>query len=724
VLGNVPTGWSWGLDWNTNAIAKDLNPLKVDGDELVVAGAGELAILRFNESLKPYYLFNIPTNQIEFLPYERRKFLGVADVNADTVETSWTKEVVLANQNYSGTDSITIFRVFEVAQDDSNSITGLNEKYAGSGGSPSSAFSEFVMGDFDGDAIRLGPPTLLTKEYVYQPIVQLNVPPTHFDYLNGEVYDICQVYSNTTDTFKVTYTETQSATTHFSSESSESWGVSAGLSGGGSLFGTSVKAYVQGSYDRGYYGSKSLDTTVTVTQQVSTWGDDKLLATITDYDFWEYPVNAMGEKVGNVLVMIPHHRNPVWISSRSVNARNWIATHEVGNLFSYPKYDDISNWVPSNRLLTNSFIGQEVSTLSQGIYWFDLETVQIEDSMLTTDIGAEVGVSVKRWGIEARVSGRYSSEEITTHTSTASKEVKIRVVLGALDQLFENAKYIITPFLYWGDKGAMVIDYSVDPSTDPVTPTFWDDNYGPYSDPGFILPYRLDSLKGIGGTSNLKFYNKSLRVSPIAPAAGDTAYVFANIYNFSLKDTPGPVTVRFYIGNPLNGGTPIVGVGGITEVTTDGQILNQNRKSVEMDWVVPPGLDNTAKVYAFIDPDTTIAEVHEENNIGFVPLMVQGSTFVEEEMKNLLPDQYTLEQNYPNPFNPSTKIKYSITQPSNVVIKVFDILGNEIETLAKEKKSSGTYEITWNAEMLPSGVYFYQLRAGDFIQTRKMILIK
>ena len=227
VLGNVPAGWAWGLGWNTNAVAKDLNPLKVDGDELVVAGGGELAILRFNQSLKPYYIFNTPSNQQDFLPYERRKFLGVADVNADTVETSWTKEVVLANQNYSGTDSITIFRVFEVAQDDSNSITGLSEKYSGSGGSPSSVFSEIVMGDFDGDAIRLGAPTLLNKEYVYQPIVQLNVPPHHFDYLNGEVYDICQVYSNTTDSFKVTYIIQQSATTHFSSESSQSWGVSA-----------------------------------------------------------------------------------------------------------------------------------------------------------------------------------------------------------------------------------------------------------------------------------------------------------------------------------------------------------------------------------------------------------------------------------------------------------------------------------------------------------------
>jgi hypothetical protein len=89
-----------------------------------------------------------------------------------------------------------------------------------------------------------------------------------------------------------------------------------------------------------------------------------------------------------------------------------------------------------------------------------------------------------------------------------------------------------------------------------------------------------------------------------------------------------------------------------------------------------------------------------------------------------LPEEFVLYENYPNPFNPSTKIKYSVPQSSNVVIKVFDVLGNEIETLTNEEKSAGTYEITWNAIGLPSGVYFYQLRAGDYVNTKKMLLLK
>jgi hypothetical protein len=99
-----------------------------------------------------------------------------------------------------------------------------------------------------------------------------------------------------------------------------------------------------------------------------------------------------------------------------------------------------------------------------------------------------------------------------------------------------------------------------------------------------------------------------------------------------------------------------------------------------------------------------------------------------ESQNGEIPVNYSLSQNYPNPFNPITKIQYSIPQSSRVVIKVFDILGSEIETLVNEEKPAGIYELNWNAVSaaggLPSGVYFYQLRAGDYTSVKKMLLIK
>ncbi len=99
-----------------------------------------------------------------------------------------------------------------------------------------------------------------------------------------------------------------------------------------------------------------------------------------------------------------------------------------------------------------------------------------------------------------------------------------------------------------------------------------------------------------------------------------------------------------------------------------------------------------------------------------------------KDPKNELPVEYKLFNNYPNPFNPSTKIKYSIpagTQRTvSVQLKVYDILGREVATLVNETKSAGNYEITFDARNIASGVYFYRLKAGNFVQTKKMILLR
>ena len=85
---------------------------------------------------------------------------------------------------------------------------------------------------------------------------------------------------------------------------------------------------------------------------------------------------------------------------------------------------------------------------------------------------------------------------------------------------------------------------------------------------------------------------------------------------------------------------------------------------------------------------------------------------------------YSLEQNYPNPFNPTTEIEFKVPQAGLVSLKVFDLLGKEIVTLINEHKSVGAYKVNFDASRLPSGVYFYRLQAGDFIQTKKMVLLK
>ncbi|HCY76554.1 MAG TPA: hypothetical protein DHV28_11590 [Ignavibacteriales bacterium] len=102
------------------------------------------------------------------------------------------------------------------------------------------------------------------------------------------------------------------------------------------------------------------------------------------------------------------------------------------------------------------------------------------------------------------------------------------------------------------------------------------------------------------------------------------------------------------------------------------------------------------------------------------------------EGENVLPSEFALLQNYPNPFNPSTKISWQSPVGGWQTLKIFDVLGNEVVALVNEYREAGKYETEFNAEKLSSGVYYYQLRAGDpstssgqgFVETKKMIYLK
>jgi len=113
----------------------------------------------------------------------------------------------------------------------------------------------------------------------------------------------------------------------------------------------------------------------------------------------------------------------------------------------------------------------------------------------------------------------------------------------------------------------------------------------------------------------------------------------------------------------------------------------------------------------------------------------EATAYVPDELTSIkteseLPSEFLLEQNYPNPFNPSTRIKFTIQVTLSGIegtlstLKVFDVLGNEVAKLVSEELSAGEYEVEFNASELTSGIYFYRLQAGNFVETKKMVLIK
>jgi hypothetical protein len=182
-----------------------------------------------------------------------------------------------------------------------------------------------------------------------------------------------------------------------------------------------------------------------------------------------------------------------------------------------------------------------------------------------------------------------------------------------------------------------------------------------------------------------------------------------------------------------------------TEINNQGfeiQRLNDSKIEKLKEWIKigfvnGNGTSTEPKAYSFVDEKLSAGKYqYRLKQIDFNGSF-EYSNIIEVDIS--LPEKFSLEQNYPNPFNPSTKIKFTIpsvtlsgVEGSFVTLKVFDVLGNEIATLVNEEKPAGSYEVEFSTTGGPessikhpaSGIYFYQLKAGDYLETKKMILMK
>jgi hypothetical protein len=279
---------------------------------------------------------------------------------------------------------------------------------------------------------------------------------------------------------------------------------------------------------------------------------------------------------------------------------------------------------------------------------------------------------------------------------------------------------------YWSETGTLVIDYKV--KTSDLTGTFWSAKYGGKSDLTFSHPWINDAEKGLPFPNNDPTYrsrSRDVRINRADPKPGDSVTISAKVRNYALADVVGGVTVRFYMGDPDNGGT-VIG-----NATIPGGVKARNRATASISWVVPPSTPRTTRIYAVIDPDDGIpGEVHEDNNMGWTVLADFAAPTGVSDVGTGIPAEFRLDQSYPNPFNPSATIRYELPEAATVILRVYNILGQEMATLVSGVEAAGTKSVEFTANELPSGVYFYRLTAspihggGSFSDVKKMLLVR
>jgi hypothetical protein len=130
----------------------------------------------------------------------------------------------------------------------------------------------------------------------------------------------------------------------------------------------------------------------------------------------------------------------------------------------------------------------------------------------------------------------------------------------------------------------------------------------------------------------------------------------------------------------------------------------------------------TGDVDVKINSDGSIVLFVLVGNNGLAAYKTSTPVSVEEQSTN--PTTFALNQNYPNPFNPATSVEFAVSSLQFVSIRVFDLLGREVAVLVNAEQAPGTHKLTWDASALPSGVYLYRMNAGNFVETRKMVLTK
>jgi hypothetical protein len=228
------------------------------------------------------------------------------------------------------------------------------------------------------------------------------------------------------------------------------------------------------------------------------------------------------------------------------------------------------------------------------------------------------------------------------------------------------------------------------------------------------------------GTDNRSVNSSNASVTTSAPS--QSVYFYFNKNTGRVTSTvidPLPVELNSFTASVMN---DFVVLNWTTATEKNSSAFEVEKKQADINsWqkigsVKAADLSNSPKNYSYSDKNITAGKYNYR-----LKMIDNDGSFKYSSIVNVdisAPANFELAQNFPNPFNPSTTIRYQLPMNSRITLKVFDMLGKEVATLVNEQKLAGSYEIIFNADRLSSGVYYYQLKTDNFVQTKKLALVK
>lgn len=678
------------------------------------------------------------------------RYVTVSDLNQRrdlilTGESGFTKELIgIASGNPENLSQGSSYNFYLTAagiesQTQTNLSTLVSESFefieVTNDFSPRARSFALAGGDFTNSRVRYENPRRYQLTNISQPWIILKAPPTHFDVFGEEALDVNNCYSTSKCGFEVTFTSVESGERSIATSVESDWTVEASAGGGVTgliSFGMTAK------YGERFGHSSLKAETEIFTQSRTARETDQVYAAVSSYDLWEYDVYDSGVFIGTVLAVIATGTGNTWLSSDSFFAYQYRSFTEESNILSYPRNDDLLqnlNTSGIDRLLKGlreedpnfSIDGNSSSTWTLEFGDF-IEEEDFTES--TISISGSVGFDALGVGL----GGSYSTTELQTNRMAVGEQLKINVDLGSINAQFPTAQYIIYPYAYWHQDGPLVVDFGVrlDRQVLGGPESFWDQRYGNSPDPALKLPWRhlqeKSELQASGGPvefdEDLVELSKSISYLPNRPNPGDTVTVDIEVHNFSLVELVDQVDVHLFLGHP-DMGDPIEFLDGSLKLQTDALMPVRGRQTVSGQFIMPETVPEP-RLYAMLDRDEQIDEIHSANNLGFVPLSTTADVVTSngDEVVFDTPQNYRLHNNYPNPFNPTTNINFDLPQSQDVRLEVFDLLGRQVALLVDDTLTAGFHSITFDASSLTSGVYFYRIQAGSFVKTQKMMLVK